>query len=233
MRLSILISLLLLFASPYSSAVEMNAGWSILSAGTYHAGEAPRQPGGGWFGLVKKGESWSLLPTRIFSKRVRDDIVDADGQATGVEITADNPDAIAFFRHASLKRGPVETILSPPQVGYDGPRLVIDGPPLKLSYKNNKYRVVAVTREAPSPISSGSYILTISVNDGKELVMGTGTITDDLRIGILWSGDLNHDGFPDFLIRHDWYNGGGLCWHLSNSAGAGYQQIACQFGVGC
>lgn len=195
---------------------------TLLIPGQYHEGEAPRTLGPGWLALVPVTGGWVLAPAQAKSQRVVDSVVDGEGQATGVLITA-QADTLALLRLPGLRAGPVKT---PDMRFKDRPRplaaqalihLPLNGTRYQLHVEGNTARLS--DGQQATPLTS----ITISGPAGED------------SASLLWAGDLDGDGRLDLLVSYTGYNQGGVCLYLSSRAapGALIGHVACHGGVGC
>jgi len=212
----------LLLATGTASAEVEPEPLSLLIPGDYHGDEAPFSIGAGWFALVPTTGSWQLVPAQAKVERIHDAVLDADGQATGVRITAQT-DAIALLRLPDLHPGKVNT----PNMRFKG----IDKPlssasPIAISFNGSLYHVGV--KDSQAYLRNGSRTTLLP-----DIVVG-GPESDD-SASLLWAGDLDGDGQLDLLVSYSGYNSGGVCLYISSKApgSALVHRIACHGGVGC
>lgn len=164
------------------------------------AGEAGAYPGGGWLGLTSNGNHWMLA-----SARVRFEPVQPDGGI--VDIKSSPKRAIALFRCKSLRPGKVDAAnLAFPTDG----RVIESGvSALRFSFHGRQYGLRHTI--------SGEVI---AEGDGRRSVLHDfGGSTPPFRATLIWAGDLDRNGRPDFLMRFDSEIGANFCLFTSGSAG--------------
>lgn len=218
--LFILISLVFAIGARAQPAPD---AWQLLIAGTYHDGEAPARPGTGWLALVSVGGVWRLEPAMVWSTRVYDGLLDAEGQKTGISITSNYADALALLRFPDIQSGKVDT----PNLKFkDNPRPLTNTMPLKLFFKGEDYAIEAKSAD-------------VFLRNGKTKTLLPGLTVrspaGEDSASLLWAGDLDGDGKLDLLFAYTGYNNGGVCLYLSANAGEGalVRRAACHSGVGC
>lgn len=222
MRSFIFLAGLLLAGS--ASAQPAADAWSLLMAGEYHHGEAPEKPGRGWLALVAQGGVWRLEPAIVRATRIHDAVLDAEGQKTGIRISANYSEAIALLRFPGLRAGKVDT---PNWRFKDNPRLISrHDTPVTLSFKGEVYRIEAGQSAIHLGLGTQKTVLADLAPGGED--------SEDTA-SLLWAGDLDGDGKLDLLFAYTGYNRGGACLYLSSGAGEGalVRQLACHGGVGC
>lgn len=214
--------LLLALAAP---ALAEDAPWQLLMPGQYHGDEAPIQPGKGWLSLSQESGGWALATAAIRAQRVFDPVLDAEGQATGVEIAAEGGEVIAFIRYPGLRPGAVETASWDSESGALG-----FGPePLAIDFAGERYSIF--TRGGAAWLAHGSRETAL-----QELaVAAEGDELSEASASLIWAGDLDRDGALDLLVSSAGYNSYGACLYLSSRGEGGAQLglLACHRGVGC
>lgn len=206
--------------------------WSIVREGAFHGGEAPSQPGDGWFALTQRAGRWRLSPSLVLARPVPDPVVDGEDDRSGIEIESEVPGALALLRHASLRAGP-----APAAVWAETPReqrrqLALDAVPQRFELAGTPYRI-GMGRVKPADADAPNAEIRLVRKDGSSVLVARDRHDEDRVVTIAWAGDLNHDGSPDFLVDHDGYNTGNFCWYLSQAGGREYRQVGCQRTTGC
>ncbi|HEF5874491.1 TPA: hypothetical protein SAY52_005165 [Burkholderia cenocepacia] len=164
------------------------------------AGEAGAYPGGGWLGLTSNGNHWMLA-----SARVRFEPVQPDGGI--VDIQSNPRRAVALFRCKSLRPGKVDAVnLAFPTDG----RVIDPGvSTLRFRFHGRQYGIRHTVSGA-----------VIAEGDGRRSVLHDfGGSTPPFRATLIWAGDLDRDGRPDFLMRFESEIGASFCLFISGRAG--------------
>ena len=165
----------------------------------YDVGEAGDYPGGGWLGLIPDGHRWTLAPARVRFE---------PSQPSGdiVDIKSDPSKAVALFRCKLLRQGKVDAAnLAFPKNG----RAIEPGAnPLRFDFHGRRY--------ALRHTASGAVI---AEGDGKRSVLHDfGGGSPPFSASLIWAGDLDRDGRPDFLMEFESDLGASFCLFTSGSA---------------
>ncbi len=196
-------------------ASAQQTGWVVLRAASYHAGEAPMQPGTGWLALMVVDGKWHLVPTAV-TATAAPDMADEPLTWTGVEIKADAVDPIALLRAPGLKPGKVDT----PDMRFENkPRLLQAGSSIAIAFRGREYSF---------DVRGKALELTLGAVS-QRLVDDVGSADEDSTTSLLWAGDLDGDGQLDFLLETTGRNSESLCLYLSRPAAPG----ALVGGAGC
>lgn len=247
MKRFVLMALMGAAFAPCSDAAENSNEWSIILPGEYHDGEAPlEQPGEGWFALVQKNGIWRLVPETLTVQRVRDEMIDGEGPdvvPTGLKVEGSHTEAMFFLQHPTLRSGVVSAIESDPE-SVDPNSLPylfeFDDKGREFEFEGRRYRMRVVRHSPPVldpngfQLSYGTYSLIVAIGEKQEIVIDTDEIEDDFMISLRWAGDLDRDGFPDFIISTSGHNSGERCWYLSGAyPDLSYQKLGCHRYTGC
>ncbi|WP_412024187.1 hypothetical protein [Burkholderia cepacia] len=164
-------------------------------------GEAGDHSGAGWLGLVPDGNHWKLAPARV-----RFEPVQPEGDI--VDIKSDLKKAVALFRCRSLRPGKVDAAnLTFPK---DGRAIESGAKPLRFGFHGHRYEL--------RHTASGAVI---AEGDGKRSVLHDfGGSTPPFRASLIWAGDLDRDGRPDFLMEFESDLGASFCLFASGRATA-------------
>ncbi|WP_175872170.1 hypothetical protein [Burkholderia sp. BCC0397] len=163
-------------------------------------GEAGAYPGDGWLGLAPDGNHWKLAPTRI-----RFEPAQPDGEV--VDIMSDLKRAVALFHCKPLGKGRVDAANL--RFPSDGRTIDPGVKPLRFGFHGRQYALRYTV--SGSVIAEGS---------GKRSVLHDfGGSTPPFRASLIWAGDLDRDGRPDFLMEFESDLGASFCLFTSHSAG--------------
>jgi hypothetical protein len=257
------IAILLLLALPVAAAwaddretALRDKAYTIFSGdfeNAYHGNEAPLNPGKGWYALFQEGSRSRLVAAKLTGRRAQDIVLDDDkGPFTGVKITASPPKALAYLRHPSLRVGEMPSVILR-KSGEEALRLDIQSyqnaperqrqrpllPFHDLEFREHAYQLnVRMHMSATEPNTYKSFSLLLSLDGGSPITLSTDGWPDEgddgQQILLLWAGDLNQDGFLDFIVEKTYYNNGATCWYLSRkSQPLSYEAVGCHKTSGC
>lgn len=197
-----MLSLLLAFALPGAHALQL--------PGTFHQGEAVARHGERWLALRVQADDARLDTTRLRVRTVFDELLDAEGQATGSEVGSDKADVLTYLRGSGLQAGPVAQARIEDTAGDSG--LVAQ----TLTLGDKAYRL-ATRCEAAVP--EGGFMCDIGLIEGERsqtLVRMTAQqmagrpglmLGDDATPHLIFAGDLDRDSKLDLLFdTTDHYN---------------------------
>ncbi|HNL37582.1 MAG TPA: hypothetical protein PKH43_00565 [Saprospiraceae bacterium] len=182
-------------------------GVEIMPVGSFHGDEidehAARKT---WFGLFARGnDSFYLKNTKINQNHIYDPIVDEDESqpGSGWLVTTPLKDSCYVLLKGleGLKDGPVETVAD------SFPRKIYPGSNWSFSLGGNSYTLSgegAMNNLPDEGVVVANYRLWLSGPlDGrpaKQLLVAQPSF-DDAMIELLWVGDLDRDGRPDFIFN--------------------------------
>jgi hypothetical protein len=194
----------------------------LLETGTFHHDEVPADAARRrWLGLFRgaKGYYLALAPVRL--ARVHDVVADADGQQTGWEVsTPGRADRCVLLLPPlrGLAAGPVDSVaLAPAELR--------PGRALTVNFRGQGYTLTARARQLPADTSAVGIrnyklFLTAAARPGRPQLLAAVPEFDDAMMRLLWAGDLDRDGRPDYLIDTSWhYNATQPTLYLSSPAG--------------
>ena len=197
-----MLSLLLAFALPGAHALQ--------PPGTFHQGEAVARHGERWFALRVQADDARLDTTRLRVNTVFDELLDAEGQATGSEVGSDKADVLTYLRGTGLHAGPVVQALIEDTAGDSG--LVAQ----TLTLGDKAYRLATRCEVA---VAEGGFMCGIMLIEGERsqtLVRMTAQSVEGrpgLMLGsdasphLIFAGDLDRDGKLDLIFdTTDHYN---------------------------
>jgi hypothetical protein len=197
-----MLSLLLAFALPGAHALQ--------PPGTFHQGEAVARHGERWLALRVQADDVRLDTTRLRVNTVFDELLDAEGQATGSEVGSDKADVLTYLRGTGLHAGPVVQALIEDTAGDSG--LVAQ----TLTLGDKAYRLATRCEVA---VAEGGFMCGIMLIEGERsqtLVRMTAQSVEGrpgLMLGsdasphLIFAGDLDRDGKLDLIFdTTDHYN---------------------------
>lgn len=197
-----MLSLLLAFALPGAHALQ--------PPGTFHQGEAVARHGEHWLALRVQADDARLDTTRLRVNTVFDELLDAEGQATGSEVGSDKADVLTYLRGTGLHAGPVVQALIEDTAGDSG--LVAQ----TLTLGDKAYRLATRCEVA---VAEGGFMCGIMLIEGERsqtLVRMTAQSVEGrpgLMLGsdasphLIFAGDLDRDGKLDLIFdTTDHYN---------------------------
>ncbi len=166
----------------------MAVGFALQPTGTFHGDEPVARDGESWLALETRSDGARLSPTRVRLARVHDAVLDADGEATGLEVAAiDAPDAGMLLRGPRLSAGRVELAerLDDASLGH--------GEFAALRFRGTEYRVRARCPATPPPAEGGQTC---------EVVLATGASSTPLTSVQRWRSDNGGIAFGDDAAPH-------------------------------
>lgn len=217
----------------------------------YHGNEAPPKSQKGWLALVEEDDGWYLKPTTMKVRRVKDVILDVDEGAkpTGSLVSSkEYPKAILLLRHPALKAGKVT---APAEAGWKPEYRENDSKhywhTFNLNDKPYWLELYKDLRTGQDEYAINEWVLDklflYSAKPEKPAISNPKRGKEQNQdifsnIHYVWTGDLNGDGKPDFVVHFNGYNHSGVCLHLSSQSDSGKdgafpRRVACQVTLGC
>lgn len=176
----------------------------LTAGGVFHVDEVdPKLVKFSWQGLFKADSGYYIAPTTIKISKDYDAVLDEEGQKTGWNVTHSVKDtAILLISSISqLQHGRIDSI------GLHSDHL-LPGEQQQFIYKNVKYTLYAtgikkIERPGSDAYQVSNYKLFIRavINGHKydQLLVSVSNF-DDALTRILFVGDMDGDGIPDFII---------------------------------
>lgn len=211
----------------------------LLNLGTYHGEEvwegAEKE---NWWGLFKGTSGFYLAETKLKTKRVLDEIVDASNEKTGWKVSPLNKDSciVLITGLNFLTNHPVHTVAL-------SKRVVLPGDTLRLNIMGAQYKLFATGKKDSASkqhyYGVSDYKLYLSAKKAGRVI--TDLLVeqknfDDQMISIIFAGDIDNDNFPDLLINTSWhYNVFRPTLYLSKPAGSNHllKRMGSHMSVGC
>jgi hypothetical protein len=212
----------------------------VLFTGTFHRDEVEEGVGNlPWLALFHDdSEGFVLRKTKIIARRVVDGLLDDEekGERTGWEIATENDEhPTMLISSGDLTEGKVHA--------GEVPSVLYPGDSAQFEFKGVRYLLYATGMSQMDSLRGITYVSDYSLyivktENGKttSTLVASHANFDDAMTAILWSGDLDRDGYIDFLIdmsRH--YNQRLPTLFLSKPAGEGsvVVPVAEHSSVGC
>lgn len=210
--------LLAAWALPVAAQQASPGPWLLLTPGQFHAGEAPAQADGAYLALRLDGEP-RLEPGQYRSEAVYDSVLDAEGQATGVQLSLVPEAAVLLLAGEQLRAG----ALTAAELTADHEQQPL--PAFRFAGVDYRFEVnpPELWLRRADGVASVLAELSVSGPDGED------------SASLRWAGDLDRDGRPDLIVDYSGYNRSGVCVYLSSLAAdsALLAAYACHGGVGC
>lgn len=223
----------------------------LLTTGEgFHGDEVEAKTGETWLGLFQENDKYFLRSTKLNIKRVYDDIIDyKKNQTTGKTVSVKGKNQPLFLlKNSRLSNGAVQSLFR----GTTWREVIENYKESELSFdeimttmkkdfvhnfeiKNKKFALKVI--EAKNK-NDEKILALITESEGTRQVLHTMRESDEfLSIGdLIWAGDLDRDGKPDFymtLFEH--YNVGNSVLFLSSEAENGklVKKVAYFWTTGC
>lgn len=178
----------------------------LLRPGQYHGNEVTAVSGERWLALVRGSESRDrLTPVTLQVDTVRDELLDADGPATGKQVSAAPGGEIVVLVSGipGLRAGPVTTLATDIDV--------IPTQPAQLALRGETYQVTLACAKPTRGVGTETVACSLVVRRRHQTqVLKTYeaqfeggvfvAVGDDVQPKLLWAGDLDGDGALDLLL---------------------------------
>jgi hypothetical protein len=194
---------------------------SILNVGEYHAEEVDAADAlRNWYGIFLNKEGYYLDSTRIIATRVEDMLGDENGQKTGWLVKTSNSDSCVQLIsgvEGLQKRKIAPITIAKPEM--------LPGTSTTFTCNGIKYTLSATANIGPNEdnYAATSYrlVLKATINGvEKQQLLVAHPAFGDAMTTIVFAGDIDGDGFPDFIIDTiNHYNGFRPTLYLSKPAG--------------
>lgn len=166
----------------------------LITLGKFHGDEVKVTNGSSWLGLTPTTKGLQWRPMRIVTKRVRDEIVDQEGQKTGVEVSVPGSHPLFLVQGLVPPKSPVRTCIHTP----DSYTTLEEGT-TELGCAGVKgYGLRVISRQVKD---SGAVPVQLWLHrsEGKQLLFEWNSDADPHN-QLIWAGDLDGDGEMDLLM---------------------------------
>jgi hypothetical protein len=190
-------------------AVAMSAAYApqLLLTGTFHGNEVAAQSGEKWLALVPSGKGYALEETRIRIERVKDELLDEDGETTGKKVSVDL-DKKPIFLVRGIQRltpGKVETAI-PRKPDFEVNQTI------QVTLSNGRIFDLMVACDQTTPLTVDNFRecpLLLSHESKTQKIRSfqvyfspnsKPVFASDANPSLIWAGDLDKDGSLDLLL---------------------------------
>jgi hypothetical protein len=201
----------------------------LLLPGTFHGGEVVVENGSTWLAVVPQlNHGYVIEEAEVVVETVFDPIVDAEGEVSGVQISAPSCLRTPLFLVRgmdAIQTGFFDTSVSDPT------RIRINEPfPITVFSRRHYALIIEYDPEVPTTVDNFVECPLVLVHELGRQVLATFTIhappEGDLSFAseavpmILWAGDIDRDGKLDLLLDlTNHYNVSAPAFFLSTAAG--------------
>lgn len=223
----------LFFGGIWSHAASPSEQIQIMSTGQYHGDEITARFGiaRGWFALIVSDKQAELVPSspkisRVFDPVVDDEEMKSSYSAKLVEDTQHDP--LLMIKASWLKTGPiVQAKLTENRQGF--------------VWNDMHFNMVRACGKASSKDSLLQCKVELSDGKSRQFIIDTAEPNQDYSdefastVEIVWAGDIDRDGKPDFILLNTHYNGENTQLFLSSEAEKKkfVKSVARVYRVGC
>ncbi len=197
--------MLVAFLGALTPLGHAEASIEILETGTFHESEVEFEQAGEWFCLVKHEQGYELRMCEVAIEPAYDVIADDN---TGKKVSAEGMDPLVLVRGVLLEAGPIKTCFSG-QHFFLHPEYrtaaVLEGCSEEAETTIQIQATGQVAGRLNSPLVT-EFALHMLRNRDREQIIEIGHVKDSMP-SLRWAGDLDRDGFVDFLMEvSDHYN---------------------------
>lgn len=228
-----------------AASAAASLGYGLQPPGSFHGGEAVARHGERWLALRVHGDDAELVSARVAVKRVHDEILDGEGEATGEAVSVIGlEDVTMLLRGPGLRPGTVAQAAVANLSSEHG------FPMHRLSLGPREYRIATrcTAGLADAAAEHPAYTCTIDLIDGerRQSLLSTGAyresgdariqLGDDASPHLIFAGDLDRDGRLDLIFdTTDHYNLSRPVLFLSGAAGRNelLRAVATHEATGC
>lgn len=223
----------LFFGGIWSHAANPSEQIQIMSTGQYHGDEITARFGiaRGWFALIVSDKQAELVPSSPKISRVFDPVVDDEeikSSYSGKLVEDAQHDPVLMIKASWLKTGPiVQAKLTENRQGF--------------AWNDMHFNMVHVCEKASSKDSLLQCKVELSDGKSRQFIIDTAEPNQDYSdefastVEIVWAGDIDRDGKPDFILLNTHYNGENTQLFLSSKAEKKkfVKSVARVYRVGC
>lgn len=199
---------------------EQNFKIKLLETGSFHGDEVNAKSGETWTGLFREGNSYFLRNTKIKVTRVHDEITDEkEWQKTGKAVTVNSksPNVFLLRNALKLKTGKVQTWLDSSQA--ETPINMPNGFAKEFKFNGEKYTLRVENKTSKEEFLNENSKLILSNRNSSQVLATLKNGCDDCYWSMIWVGDLDRDGKPDFYFNlSNHYNISAKALFLSSQA---------------
>ncbi|MEZ5690843.1 MAG: hypothetical protein R3D71_04165 [Rickettsiales bacterium] len=218
------------------SYAKTNNEISIIEAESYHGVEViDAQDGEEWSAFTVEDGKTLVKNVRISVKTIFDEVTDNEGDSPTGKYISSSPkynNILFMVKGIKLKDGRIPTYHTVNSPIKGGDRLTVKGDKssIELIEKNDINTKTYDGRDV-----NNGYQLTLKIND-KEIKLSEVMLLDDNYPKLIWSGDINNDGYPDLVIDTSYhYNMERITLFLSRNKNGkiNYKKVAEHTSYGC
>lgn len=223
-----------LFLGSVSSHSSNESGRvQIMTTGQYHGDEiaAPFGVAKGWLALIVSDHHTDLVPSSPKVVRVFDPVIDEESvksSYSGKLVEESKHDPLLLIKASWLKSGQIAQA-----------KLTNNGQ--GFAWNDQQFKLLHVCGKASSKESLLPCKVELSDGKGRQFIIETAepneAYTDEFAntVKIIWAGDIDRDGKPDFILHNTHYNGENIQLYLSSKADKTHfvESVARAYRVGC
>lgn len=226
------LTLFVFFFIPNLSAKE--SATLIVPDRVFHGNEMPAVNGEEGLGFVKKDEKYSLVPVKIQVRMAYDIIVDEKGEKTGKEVVTKIPEGELLFWLKNVNLKPKKKLASGFIFQNDNGALP-PGISVTMPVAPKKQACVLTTKGEELATGYLKNYKVLWVCEGQVKTLASHPESEGVALKLAWWGDLNDDGYADFILNRVSYNQGRLELYLSQKTAEGIsvKEVAAHETTGC
>lgn len=171
----------------------------------FHGDQVNAKSGEIWLGLFLENNKFFLRSTKLTVRRVKDEIVDGEGEKTGKSIFTSHKNPMVFLlKNAGfLREGEIKTVFYASEIDdFTGLK---NGSQKSFKFNGETYNLRVENRTSSDEYLGKGSKLVLS-RGGKEQVLNyLKDGCNDCYWHLFWVGDLDKDGKLDFYIDLSWH----------------------------
>jgi hypothetical protein len=176
--------------------------FALLETGDFHGSDVSLSQPLHWLGVYCKKQECSARPTWIKAARTHDEVVDEDSKAsTGTTISlagSGSESPLFLVRGVGFTTRVIPTYFFGEQALQAGDRFSIGPASAGLTLR------VDAKKTAEAALPKGSRLI-LARGSHEQSLFSLPKGGNDPYITVLWVGDLDGDGKPDFLLNTSWH----------------------------